>query len=98
MEENLVLVKATDLVSLIDEVKALREEVRQLRSQEDLKGYSIQAVAALLDLHYSSVRKLVIEKKLFAVYLTEDKGKCTIPAWSIKEYLKPKEGGTNGTR
>lgn len=70
----------------------MRSEIKTLReNEENLKAYSIQQAADLMSLHYCSVRKLVIQGKLFAKYLNNDYGKCIIPFWSIKTYLKSKE-------
>ena len=89
--EGLVLLKTSDLGELLIEIKAVKDELRQLREKEEnLKAYSIQEAADLIGLHYSSVRKLVLKKKLHGVYLGGESGKCTIPAWSIKEYLQSK--------
>ena len=86
--EDISVVKLSDLTKLIEQVFGLKEEVNKLRQQHDLKAYSIQETAELLSLHYNSIRKLIVMNKLEAKYLKGESGKCIIPAWSIKEYLK----------
>ena len=86
--EDLVLVKYKDMQTLINEVKTVSTEVSLLRNQEDLKAYSVEETAKKLSLSYNTVRKLISQKKLEAVYLNGEKGKCTIPSLSIRNYLK----------
>jgi hypothetical protein len=94
MEET-TNVKLSDLTNLIKEFSHLRTEIKQLReSEEQLKAFSIQQTAKMLNLHYNSVRKLIIRHKLFAKYLDGDTGKCIVPLWAIKEYLEIKEQST----
>ena len=94
--DGLILVKATDLTELLNEIKSVKQEIQLLRDrEEELKAYSIQQAADLLNLHYNSVRKLVVRKKLFAKYLDGENGKCTIPAWAIREYLNKEKSKTN---
>ena len=89
---ELVTVKASDLTKLFEEISLMRSEIKALReNEESTKAYSIQQAADMLNLHYCSVRKLVVKGKLFAKYLHDDYGKCIIPLWAIKEYLKSKE-------
>jgi hypothetical protein len=90
--EGVALIKTSELTELLNEIKSVKEEVKRLREQEEnLKAYSIQQTADLLSLHYNSVRKLVLSRKLFAKFLEGESGKCTIPAWAIKEYLHKQE-------
>jgi hypothetical protein len=90
--ESTIVVKVSDLTELFNQLSLMRSELKQLKeSEEEAKAFSIQHAAKLLDLHYNSVRKLVISKKLFSKYLDGDSGKCIIPFWSIKAYLKSKE-------
>lgn len=85
-------VKVSDLTNLFDQFSFLRSEIKQLKeSEEQLKAFSIQQTAKMLNLHYNSVRKLIISHKLFAKYLDGDTGKCIVPMWAIKEYLEVKE-------
>lgn len=89
--EGLVLLKTSDLGEILLEIKAVKEELRQFREKEEnLKAYTIQQAADLIGLHYNSVRKLILNKRLHSVYLDGESGKCSIPAWSIKEYLQNK--------
>lgn len=90
---ELAVVKITDLKSFLSELKALKVEVKELREQENLKSYSVQETADKLGMSYNSVRKLIQENKLKVNYLNEkkEKGKCTVPAWSIKQYLFEKQ-------
>jgi hypothetical protein len=86
-----IIVNADDLRELVREVQALKEEIKlQREGEEKLKAYSIQQTAELLNLHYTSVRKLILTKKLFAKYMHGNTGKCSVPAWAIKEYLQKK--------
>ena len=85
-------VKVSDLTNFFDQLFQLRSEIKQLReSEEQIKAFSIQQTAKMLNLHYNSVRKLIVKGKLFAKYLDGDSGKCIVPMWAIKEYLEVKE-------
>ena len=87
--EGIALVKISELTGLLDEIKSIKQEMKTFcEREENLKAYSIQQAADLLNLHYSSVRKLILQKKLYAKYLDGDHGKCSIPAWAITNYLK----------
>jgi hypothetical protein len=87
--EEIAIVKVSELNELMQEIKSVKKEIKDFKeSEENLKAYSIQQAADLLNLHYGSVRKLILQKKLFAKYLDGDSGKCSVPAWAIKEYLK----------
>lgn len=89
-------VKVSDLTNLFNQLSLIRSEVQQLKeSEEQLKAFSIQQTAQLLNLHYNSVRKLIIKGKLFAKYLDGDTGKCVVPMWAIKNYLQEKENQNN---
>ena len=88
-------VKVTDLTNFFDQLFLLRSEIKQLReSEEQLKAFSIQQTAKMLNLHYNSVRKLILKGKLFAKYLDGETGKCIVPMWAIKNYLQEKENST----
>lgn len=93
--DGLVVIKASDLAAILDEIKAMREELRQYREMEEqIRCYSIQKTADLLDLHYNTVRNLLTEGKLKGNHIHGESGKCTIPYWSIKAYVdqhKPKD-------
>jgi len=94
--EGIVIVKVSELNGLLNEIKAVKDETKTIKddvkamreSEEKLKAYSIQKAADLLSLHYTTVRKLILQKKLFAKYLDGDSGKCSVPAWAIKDYLE----------
>jgi hypothetical protein len=90
--ENLAVVKTSDLTEILNQLSCLRTEVKQLKeSEEQIKAYSIQQTAEILNLHYNSVRKLILKGKLFAKYLDGESGKCIVPLWAIKKYLELKE-------
>jgi excisionase family DNA binding protein len=90
--EGITTVKISDLEAIHQSNLDLLNEIRQLKQiEEDAKAYTIKQAADLLNVHYCSVRKLVIKGKLFAKYLEGINGKCIIPLWSIKTYLKSKE-------
>lgn len=90
--EVTTLVKVSDLTNFFDQLFQLRSEIKQLKeSEEQIKAFSIQQTAKMLNLHYNSVRKLIINGKLFAKYLDGDSGKCIVPMWAIKNYLEVKE-------
>lgn len=90
--EVTTIVKVTDLTNFFDQLFQLRSEIKQLReSEEQLKAFSIQQTANMLNLHYNSVRKLILKGKLFAKYLEGESGKCIVPMWAIKNYLQDKE-------
>lgn len=85
-------VKVSDLTHLFDQLSLLRSELKQLKeSEEQLKAFSIQQTADMLNLHYNSVRKLILKGKLFSKYLEGENGKCIVPMWAIKKYLQDKE-------
>ena len=87
--EGITTVKVSDLEALYNLNAQLLSEIRQLKQiEEDAKAYSIQKTAEMLDLHYCTVRNYVKKKILFAKYVDGTKGKCIIPLWSIKAYLK----------
>ncbi|HRD39398.1 MAG TPA: hypothetical protein PLC65_12260 [Bacteroidia bacterium] len=87
--DGLSAVKISDLTELFKQISDLRSELKQLKeSEEEIKAYSIEQTAKLLNLHYNSVRKLIIHKKLFAKYLDGVSGKTIVPYWAIREYLK----------
>ncbi|WP_276977819.1 hypothetical protein [Flavobacterium filum] len=87
--EVTTVVKVSDLTNIMEQLSLLRSDIKQLKESEDeLKALSIQQTATLLNLHYNSVRKLVLKGKLLGKYLDGDSGKCIIPLWSIKLYLK----------
>lgn len=90
--EGITTVKISDLTELFNQLSLLRSELKQLKESEDeAKAFTIQQTADKLNLHYCSVRKLVMKGKLFSKYLDGDSGKCIIPFWAIKAYLKSKE-------
>ena len=90
--EVTTLVKVSDLTNFFNQLFQLRSEIKQLKeSEEQIKAFSIQQTAKMLNLHYNSVRKLIINGKLFAKYLDGDSGKCIVPMWAIKNYLEVKE-------
>lgn len=94
--EGLTAVKISDLTELFNQLSYLRSEVKQLKeSEEQIKAYSIEQTAKMLNLHYNSVRKLIIHKKLFAKYLDGLSGKTIVPYWAIKEYLKSLENSNH---
>ena len=87
--EEIAIVKVSELTGLLDEIKGVKKELRELKEKEqNLKAYSIQQAADLMNLNYHTVRKLILTKKLHARYLDGDSGKCSVPAWAIKEYLQ----------
>ena len=90
--ENVALVKVKDLTNIFKQLFSLQQEIANFKAREDeLKAYTIEQTAKLLNLHYNSVRKLVMKGKLFAKHLNGDSGKCIIPLTSIKDYLRSKE-------
>lgn len=91
--EGLVIVKSSDmeeaLTKLFDEVRALRNEVSDLREKErDLKAYTAEETAKLIGFHPKTVRKMVRRKILSAVYAVSGKGSYRITWKSIQEYLE----------
>ena len=93
--EVITTVKVSDLTNLFNQLSLIRSEVQQLKdSEEQLKAFSIQQTAKMLNLHYNSVRKLIIKGDLFAKYLDGDTGKCIVPMWAIKNYLHEKDNST----
>ena len=91
--ENIAVVKVTELKSFLSEIRLLKKEVKELQEQENLKSYSVQKTANLIGVSYNTVRKLIQEDKLKVNYINDkqEKGKCIVPAWSIKEYLSNKK-------
>ena len=91
-DQNVALVKVTDLTNIFNQLFSLQREIAKFKEREDeSKAYSIEQTAKMLNLHYNSVRKMVLKGKLFAKYLNGDSGKCIIPLTSIKTYLCSKE-------
>lgn len=89
---DLVTVRVTDLTWLFTEMEQLRSELKDFReSEENLKVYSIQQAAYLMNQNYITIRTLVVHGKLFAKYPNSDLSKCIIPLWAIKDYLRSKE-------
>lgn len=90
--EGLTTIRVSDLIEILNELKEIRRDIKQFReAEESLKAYSIQKAAEMLNLHYNSVRKLIITGKIHAEYLHDDKGKCIIPYWSIRKFLELKK-------
>lgn len=95
MEDN-IIIKVTDLTELFKQLSEIRSEIRELKEkEEEIKAFSIQQAADLLNLHYNSVRNLIIKGKLFTKFLEGQSGKAVIPFWSIKTYLKSKENSNH---
>ena len=94
--EGITTIKVSDLETLFNQNAQLLAEIKQLREiEEEAKAYSIQKTANMLDVHYCTVRKFVKEGKLVAKYIDGTIGKCIIPLWSIKAYLKSKENSNH---
>ncbi|MDP1801194.1 MAG: hypothetical protein Q8L81_07580 [Bacteroidota bacterium] len=94
--EDVITVKVSDLTELFKQLSQIRAEIKQLKERdEEVKAFSIQQAATMLSLHYNSVRKLIIRKKLFAKFLDGESGKTIIPFWSIKSYLNSKENSNH---
>lgn len=89
--EGLITVRASDLSELFKKLDQLHAEIRELKDKDDYTtALSIEQVAERLNVHYCSVRTLVIKGELFARHLHGTYGKCMIPLWSLKEYLAKK--------
>jgi hypothetical protein len=94
--DQLITVQKSELTELFKQLTEIRIELRKIKEKEDEgKAFSIQQTADMLNLHYNSVRKLVIQKKLFAKFLEGDSGKTIIPYWSIKEWLQSKDNSNH---
>ncbi|MGZ3931687.1 MAG: helix-turn-helix domain-containing protein [Bacteroidia bacterium] len=90
--EDTITVKVSDLTELFRQLSEIRSEIKLLKEkEEEVTAFTIQQAADKLNLHYNSVRKLIIKGKLFSKFLDGDSGKTIIPFWSIKAYLKSKE-------
>jgi excisionase family DNA binding protein len=97
MEEDLVIVKGSDikemLIRLFAELKSVRKEIEELKEHEnELKAYTAEEVAQLIGFHPKTIRKMVRKKILAAVYAVSGKGQYRITALSIKEYLASGKG------
>lgn len=89
--DGLVTVRASDLLEIFKKLDELKADVQELKDKDDLTtALSIEQVAQRLNVHYCSVRTLVIKGELFAKQLHGTYGKCMIPLWSLKEYLSKK--------
>ncbi|MBA2613943.1 MAG: hypothetical protein H0U95_18415 [Bacteroidetes bacterium] len=87
--EGITTVKVSDLEQLFNLNTQLLSEIKQLKQiEEDIRAYSIQKTADMIGLHYTTIRSFVKKGILFAKYVDGTRGKCIIPYWSIKEYLK----------
>ncbi len=94
--EELITVRKSELTELFRQLSEIRTELKLIKERdEEIKAFSIQQAADILNLHYNSVRKLIIHKKLFAKFLDGESGKTIIPYWSIKEWLKSKENSNH---
>jgi excisionase family DNA binding protein len=90
--EEITAVKISDLTQLSNQFSELLSEIKQLREiQEAVKAYTVQETAELLDIHHSTVRRLVTKGKLLCKYLEGNSGKYIIPYLAIKDYLKSTE-------
>jgi len=86
--ERLILLKASDIEALFNQIILLRVELKELKElEENTAAFTIEQTAKKLNLCYNSVRKLISSGKLFARHLNETHGKCVVPFWAIKEYL-----------
>jgi excisionase family DNA binding protein len=89
--EGLATVKVSDLTEIMKKLTILESEVKLSRQlDEEVKAYSIDQAAGLLNVSYNTVRKLIHTKKIFAKYLCGNYGKCIIPYYALKDYLKSK--------
>lgn len=94
--EDTIIIKASDLNELFKQLSEIRNELKQLKEKdEEIRAFSIQQAATMLNLHYNSVRNLIIKGKLFSKFLDGQSGKAIIPFWSIKTYLKSKENSNH---
>jgi hypothetical protein len=94
--EDITVIKVSELTAMEKLVLILLDEIRELRRiEEEAKAYTIQHTADLLEVHHCTVRKFIKEKKLFAKYIDGRSGKCMVPLWSIKAYLKSKENSNH---
>ena len=73
--DGLVLVKISELSDVLREVKTIRQKIEHLQSEEDMRTYTVQQVAEMLNFSYNTVRKLIRERKLFPKYADEKKKK-----------------------
>jgi hypothetical protein len=94
--DNASVIKISDLIEIFNQLSHLPSEIKQLKeSANEAKKYTYHQTADMLNLHKCSVRKQVIEGKLFAKYLDGHTGKCIIPLWAIKAYLKSTENSNS---
>lgn len=90
--EGITTVKVSDLTEIIRKLDVLESEIKRSRDiEEEAKAYTIGQAAKLLNLHYNSVRKLIVTGKLFAKYLNGDHGKTIIPLTAIRTFLSSVE-------
>jgi excisionase family DNA binding protein len=89
--ENITLVKISDLTGILDQIALLRKELADFSNKQDeLKAFTIQQTAEMLNLHYNSVRKMILKGTLQAKYIHGNSGKCIIPLTAVKTYLQSK--------
>ena len=94
--EGITTIKVSDLEALFKLNSELLSEIKQLKQiEEDAKAYTIQQTADMLNVHYCTIRKMVIKGKLFSKYIDGTSGKCIIPLWAIKAFLKSKENSNH---
>jgi len=90
--EGITTVKISDLTQLFNQNSELLSEIKRLREiEEEVKAYTVQQTADLLNLHHCTIRRLVTKRKLLCKYLEGNAGKYIIPYSAIKAYLKSKE-------
>ncbi len=90
--EGITPVKISDLTQMSTQLSDVLSEIKRLREiEEEVRAFTVQQAADLLNLHHCTVRMLVKKRKLRCKYLEGNSGKYIIPYLAIKEYLKSKE-------
>lgn len=94
--KNVSVVKILDLTELFNQLSRLPYEIKQLKeSTKEAKGNAYHKMTDMLNLKNYSVRKQVIEGKLFTKYLDGHTGEYITMLWSIKAYLKSTENSNS---
>lgn len=80
----------TKIDDLIHDIRYLKKSLDTMTNEYYTKGFSIDETAKRLQVHPNTVRNLIRSGKLKVKYVNGTQGKCTVPAFEIKNYLESK--------
>lgn len=93
--EDLIILKESELREILkplsDEIHSLREEFKAYREREaKMKTFSIHETEKLIGFHYQTIRRMVMNGILKAVYPDTTSTRYRITSESITNYLEEK--------